>query len=111
MEKVNDPSCTLNEFQIMEEVLGESRSWYRGFGQRLPQSALHQPSTSQASTSQASTPQATFTAEDVRRMLAEYTAPLWQKMDMQPPPMPFPIQEPAPEEEDDDSDDTEGSSD
>lgn len=101
-EMRDDPNRTIDDFQIMEEVLGESRSWKRGFGHRLPQSAQHQPASSSASTSQA-----TFTADDVRRMLAEYTAPLWQKMDMQPPPMPFPIQD---DDEDDDGDDTEGSS-
>ena len=49
-----------------------------GVGQKIPQSAMFRASSSSRSTQQ-------FTADDVRWIMVEYTAPLWNKLEMTPP--------------------------
>jgi len=108
--KQDDGNCDLDDYEIMEQVLGESRGWTRGVGPRLPKSAFYEPGSSSSS-------QPTFTADQVRSMFAEYTAPLWQKMEMQPPALNFPNPNDGDDDdgeddgsEEDDSEDDEGSS-
>jgi hypothetical protein len=108
----NDPACTLTDEEIMEQVLGERRGWTRGVGPRLPKSAFYEPGSSSTASSQPQQP--TFTADQVRAMVADYTAPIWNKLGIQPPPLNL---QPPPQiagndhvGEDDDSDDDEESS-
>lgn len=94
----DNPNNTLNEDQIMEEVLGERRGWTRGIGQKLPQSAFTQDSHTSCS-------QKYTTQEDVHRIMANYTAPLWSNAKITPPS--FNEQEDDENDDDDDDEDDE----
>lgn len=93
---------TSSDDDIVREVMGDRRGWTRGVGQKLPKSVFARASSSSA--------QRMYTADDVRRMFAEYTAPIYRKLEMDPPPISFPehVDLQADEEEDDaDGDDNE----
>jgi hypothetical protein len=107
----NDPECTLTDEEIMEQVLGERRGWTRGVGPRLPKSAFYEPGSSSTASSHPQQP--TFTADQVRAMVADYTAPIWDKLGIQPPPLNLPPPQIAGNDhvgEDEDSEDDEDSS-
>nr|XP_043637554.1 uncharacterized protein LOC122608515 [Erigeron canadensis]XP_043637555.1 uncharacterized protein LOC122608515 [Erigeron canadensis] len=84
--KRKDPSYQMSsDDDIVREVRGERCGWTRAVGQKLPRSIFAKDFSSSS--------EPKYTQLDVQQILEEYTAPLWSKLAMTPPPPSLPCNE------------------